>query len=98
MKKPKLGPESEHNSEPFDFFEFNGIPRPGDLSDLKDTNFQNLPPKRDPQLRKFLARLFVILVVFGVALGGVVSFGIAKLMDKAGLLDVPEKQEVEKAE
>ena len=93
MKKPKLGPESEHNSEPFDFFEFNGIPRPGDL---KDTNFQKPQPKRDPQLRKFLARLFVILVVFGVALGGVVSFGFAKLMDRAGLLDVPGKQEVEK--
>ena len=95
MKKPKLGPESEHNSEPFDFFEFNGIPRP---ADLKDTNFQNSQPKRDPQLRKFLTRLFVILVVFGVALGGVVSFGIAKLMDRAGLLDVPGKQEVEKVE
>ena len=94
-----MKPESEHSSESFDFFEFNGIPRP---DNLKDANFNNKSlstPKRDPQLRKFLARLFVSLVVVGVVFGGIVSFGLAKLMHRAGLLDVPQKPaEVEKAE
>ncbi|TAG54185.1 MAG: hypothetical protein EAZ28_25605 [Oscillatoriales cyanobacterium] len=38
-----------------------------------------------------LPKLFLILIVVGVVIGGVLSVGVISLMQKAGLTDVPAR-------
>lgn len=92
-----MKPNSHAPRDPFNFENFHpqidALPKNQEL--LPQSEQQNTPP-RDPAIRQFLKRLFISLVIIGVAFGGVVSWGIAKLMDRAGLLDVPNLEEQQK--
>ena len=85
---------SNSHRDPFDFEKFH--PQIDALHTNQEQSTQappQTPPPRNPATRKFLRNLFITLMITGVALGGLLSWGIAKLMDKAGLLDVPSQEQ-----
>ncbi|MEG3979124.1 hypothetical protein QT970_31615 [Microcoleus sp. herbarium8] len=58
-----------------------------------DEQGQELPSKYHPATKKTLQKGFLILVVIGVVIGGILSVGVISLMQKAGLTDVPARVE-----
>lgn len=91
-----MKPNSNSHRDPFDFDKFHPQVDALHTNQQKahQTGQKSTPP-RDPALRKFLRHLFIGLVITGIVLGGVLSWGIAKLMNKAGLLDVPSQEQTE---
>ena len=49
---------------------------------------ENLPRQYHPATKKTLQKVFIILVVAGAIIGGILSIGVISLMKKAGLTDV----------
>lgn len=56
-----------------------------------DEQGEGLPKRYHPATKKTLQKLFLILIVVGVVIGGVLSVGVISLMQKAGLTDVPAR-------
>ncbi|MEG4318103.1 MULTISPECIES: hypothetical protein [unclassified Microcoleus] len=56
-----------------------------------DEQGEGLPKRYHPATKKTLQKLFLILIVVGVVIGGIVSVGVISLMQKAGLTDVPAR-------
>ena len=61
-----------------------------------DEQGEGLPKGYHPATKKTLQKLFLILVVVGVVIGGIVSVGVISLMQKAGLTDVPARVQTPK--
>ncbi|MGB3264974.1 MAG: hypothetical protein WBA89_13595 [Microcoleus sp.] len=58
-----------------------------------DEQGEALPTQYHPATKKTLQKGFLILVVVGVVIGGILSVGVISLMQKAGLTDVPARVE-----
>ena len=56
-----------------------------------DEQGQELPRQYHPATKKTLQQVFLILVVVGAIIGGILSIGVISLMQKAGLTDVPAR-------
>jgi hypothetical protein len=56
-----------------------------------DEQGEGLPKRYHPATKKTLQKLFLILIVVGVVIGGILSVGVLTLMQKAGLTDVPAR-------
>ena len=56
-----------------------------------DEQGQELPRQYHPDTKKTLQKVFIILVVVGAIIGGILSIGVISLMQKAGLTDVPAR-------
>ncbi|MCU0547644.1 MAG: hypothetical protein MUE44_36710 [Oscillatoriaceae cyanobacterium Prado104] len=70
--------------------------RPNPLDPLQQENSEfnqdnGQPRAYHPATKKTLQKLFLILIVIGVVIGGVLSVGVIALMQKAGLNDVPAR-------
>lgn len=75
-------PFNSNQSNPLD-------PLQQENSELNGDNGQ--PRAYHPATKKTLQKLFLILIVIGVAVGGVLSVGVIALMQKAGLTNVPAR-------
>ena len=58
-----------------------------------DEQGQELPRQYHPATKKTLQKFFIILIVVGAIIGGIVSIGVLSLMQKAGLTNVPARVE-----
>ncbi|MBE9183233.1 hypothetical protein IQ270_00455 [Microcoleus sp. LEGE 07076] len=56
-----------------------------------DEQGEPLPRQYHPATKKTLQKVFLILIVVGVVIGGILSVGVISLMQKAGLTDVPAR-------
>jgi hypothetical protein len=56
-----------------------------------DEQGQELPRQYHPATKKTLQKVFLILVIVGAIIGGILSIGVISLMQKAGLTDVPAR-------
>jgi hypothetical protein len=56
-----------------------------------DEQGEGLPRQYHPATKKTLQQVFIILVVVGAIIGGILSIGVISLMQKAGLTDVPAR-------
>lgn len=61
--------------------------------DELDEEGEGLPRRYHPATKKTLQKFFIILIVVGAIIGGVVSIGVISLMQKAGLTTVPARVE-----
>ena len=61
--------------------------------DRLDGENGELPKAYHPATKKTLQKLFLMLIVGGAIIGGIVSIGVISLMQKAGLTDVPARVE-----
>ena len=61
-----------------------------------DEQGEGLPRQYHPATKKTLQKAFLILIVVGVVIGGIVSVGVISLMQKAGLTDVPVRVQTPK--
>jgi amino acid permease len=61
-----------------------------DQSEFNRENEQ-LPKAYHPATKKTLQKLFLFLIIIGIAIGGVLSVGVIALMQKAGLTNVPAR-------
>ncbi len=61
------------------------------LEQQLDEQGENLPKQYHPATKKTLQKVFIILVVAGAIIGGILSVGVISLMQKAGLTDVPAR-------
>ncbi len=52
-----------------------------------------LPKRYHPATKKTLQKMFIILIVSGAIIGGILSIGVLSLMQKAGLTKVPPRVE-----
>ncbi len=54
-----------------------------------------LPPKQNVEAtKKRLRQIFLILLLFGLSLGVILSFGLVKLLEQWGLTDRPQPTQV----
>ncbi|MEG4271783.1 MULTISPECIES: hypothetical protein [unclassified Microcoleus] len=72
---------------------FNSTPsNPLDPLDQQvDEQGEALPRQYHPATKKTLQKVFIILIVVGAIIGGILSIGVISLMQKAGLTDVPAR-------
>ncbi|MEG3861757.1 hypothetical protein [Microcoleus sp. herbarium12] len=61
-----------------------------------DDRGEGLPKHYHPATKKTLQKLFLILIVVGVVIGGIVSVGVISLLQKTGLTDVPARVQNQK--
>ncbi len=61
------------------------------LEQQLDDRGEELPRQYHPATKKTLQKFFLILIVVGVVIGGVLAVGVISLMQKAGLTDVPAR-------
>ncbi len=61
------------------------------LEQQLDEQGENLPKQYHPATKKTLQKVFIILIVAGAIIGGILSIGVISLMQKAGLTDVPTR-------
>jgi hypothetical protein len=61
--------------------------------DQLDDEGGELPRRYHPATKKTLQKFFIILIVVGAIIGGIVSIGVLSLMQKAGLTTVPARVE-----
>jgi hypothetical protein len=59
--------------------------------DEADRENEGLPKAYHPATKKTLQKLFIILIVGGAIIGGILSIGVITLMQKVGLTDVPAR-------
>jgi hypothetical protein len=71
--------------------------QPNPLDPLRQENSEfdsengQLPKAYHPATKKTLQKLFIMLVVGGAIIGGVLSIGVISLMQRAGLTNVPSR-------
>ncbi len=61
------------------------------LEQQLDEQGEGLPRQYHPATKKTLQKVFIILIVGGAIIGGILSIGVISLMQKAGLTDVPAR-------
>ncbi len=61
------------------------------LEQQLDEQGEGLPRQYHPATKKTLQKVFIILIVAGAIIGGILSVGVISLMQKAGLTDVPAR-------
>ncbi len=66
------------------------------LEQQLDEQGEGLPRQYHPATKKTLQKVFIILVVAGAIIGGILSVGVISLMQRAGLTDVPARVQTPK--
>ena len=66
------------------------------LEQQLDEQGEGLPRQYHPATKKTLQKVFIILIVGGAIIGGILSVGVISLMQKAGLTDVPARVQTPK--
>jgi hypothetical protein len=59
------------------------------MNDPQKDNFSDIPSERRKLALKQANRFFLVLLVSGLVIGGVLAFGLVKIINKLGLADKP---------
>jgi hypothetical protein len=92
---PKLAHKLAMNQlpNPFNSNPSNPLDPLNQKRDEADRENGGLPKAYHPATKKTLQKLFIILIVGGAIIGGILSIAVLSLMQKAGLTDVPARVE-----